>query len=133
MTEGAVAFDDLLAEYRDRLSRNHTIKQRSRDYREECIKRIIKSWPQLPGTDVRRIVALMGSMLSRAQEELIVQTAGPDGRVILMFDEDVAGLKGRAEAKERLSRHLTVDVIRFEAEGTQPDSPPAERLQALLR
>lgn len=81
----------------------------------------------------RRVVALMGSMLSRAQEELIVQTAGPDGRVTLMFDEDVAGRKGRAEAKERLSRHLTVDVIRFEAEGTQPDSLPSERLQALLR
>ena len=81
----------------------------------------------------RRVVALMGSMLSRAQEELIVQTAGPDGRVILMFDEDVAGRRGRAEAKERLSRYLTVNVVRFEAEGTQPDSLPPERLQALLR
>ena len=55
LTEGAVPFDELLAEYRERLKRNHTIKQRSRDYREECIKRILKSWPQLSGTDVRKI------------------------------------------------------------------------------
>jgi hypothetical protein len=34
LTEGAVPFDELLAEYRERLKRNHTIKQRSRDYRE---------------------------------------------------------------------------------------------------
>lgn len=81
----------------------------------------------------RRVVALMGSMLSRAQQELIVQTAAPDGRAILMFDEDVAGRKGRAEARERLSHHLKVDVVRFDTEGTQPDSLLAQSLQALLQ
>jgi len=81
MTEGAVAFDDLLAEYRDRLSRNHTIKQRSRDYREECIKRIIKSWPQLPGTDVRRITQddceeWAGRFVSRSSPTAFNNTVG---------------------------------------------------------
>ncbi len=80
----------------------------------------------------RRVVALMGSMLSRRQEELIVETEGGDGRVILMFDEDVAGRKGRAEAEDRLSRHVKVDVIRFDAEGTQPDRLSPEELQARL-
>lgn len=55
LTEGTAAFDELLAEYRERLKRNHTIKQRSRDYREECIKRILKTWPQLPVMEVRKI------------------------------------------------------------------------------
>jgi DNA primase len=81
----------------------------------------------------RRVVSTMGSMVSRAQEELIVQAAGSDGRVILMFDEDAAGRKGRADARERLCREVQVNVVRFEAEGTQPDDLPAEKLLALVR
>src|ERR1043166_745619 len=78
-----------------------------------------------------RVVALMGSMLSQAQEELILKTAGPGGRVLLMFDEDVAGRKGRADANARLSRWLNVSFIRLE-ENAQPDQLSSERLQELL-
>jgi DNA primase len=80
----------------------------------------------------RRVVSTMGSMVSRTQEELIVQAAGSDGRVILMFDEDAAGRKGRADARERLSRQVQVEVVRFEAEGTQPDDLLPENLLALV-
>jgi DNA primase len=51
----------------------------------------------------RRVVSLMGSQLSAAQENRIVQLAGKDGQVLLLFDEDAAGRKGRSEAQERLS------------------------------
>jgi DNA primase len=44
------------------------------------------------------VVALMGSSMSEAQEELIVTAVGPEGKVTLMFDEDEAGWKGREEA-----------------------------------
>lgn len=80
----------------------------------------------------KRVVSTMGSMVSRTQEELIAQAAGSDGRVILMFDEDPAGRKGRADALDRLCREVQVDVVRFEAEGTRPDDLPPEKLLGLL-
>jgi DNA primase len=79
----------------------------------------------------RRVVSLMGSMLSAAQEERIVQLAGENGQVRLLFDEDAAGRKGRSEAQERLSRHVAVSVIRLE-DGQQPDSLAADELLALI-
>ena len=45
----------------------------------------------------RRVVSLMGSLLSPAQEERIAQIAGENGQVLLLFDEDAAGRKGRGE------------------------------------
>lgn len=50
-----ITFKDLLKEYRDRLDRDRSIKPRTRDYREECIKRILKAWPELPSMDARKI------------------------------------------------------------------------------
>lgn len=82
---------------------------------------------------IRHVVSLMGSMLSVTQEELIVQTVGPQGRVILWFDSDEAGNKGCAEAKARLKQSVSVSVIRTETEGTQPDQLSAEQVQRLIR
>jgi DNA primase len=81
----------------------------------------------------RRVVSLMGSLLSKAQEELIVATVGRSGRVLLLFDEDAAGRKGRAEARSRLAERVKVKVIAFATEGTQPDQLPPGRLLELLR
>ncbi len=79
----------------------------------------------------RRVVSLMGSMLSQAQEELVIRTVGA-GRVVLLLDEDEAGRKGRAEARERLARSVAVRVARFEVEGGQPDRLPPGKLLELL-
>jgi DNA primase len=79
----------------------------------------------------QRVVSLMGSMLSAAQEERIVEMVWPGGRVLLLFDEDGAGRKGRAEAAERLSKRVTVSVIRLE-EGQQPDSIDPQELLRLV-
>jgi len=81
----------------------------------------------------RRVVALMGSMLSQPQEELIANAVGSAGKAILLFDEDEAGRKGRAEARDRLARSINVEVVRFSAEGMQPDRFPAAKLLELLR
>ncbi len=81
----------------------------------------------------RCVVSIMGSMLSQAQEELIVKRAGSTGKVILLFDEDEAGRKGRIDARERLARSGTVEAVKFDAEGMQPDRLPAARLLELLR
>ncbi len=80
----------------------------------------------------KRVVSIMGSMMSEAQEQLIVQAAGPNGRVLLVFDEDAAGRKGRLDACQRLSRRLEARVIAFEKEGTQPDHLAPQQLLALL-
>ena len=68
-----------------------------------------------------RVVALMGSMLSAAQEQRIVELTGSVGHVVLLFDGDAAGQKGAAEARARLSHCVSVSVARL-SEGQQPDS-----------
>jgi len=68
-----------------------------------------------------RVVALMGSMMSLAQEQRIVELTGSVGHVVLLFDGDAAGQKGAAEARERLSHRVSVSVVRLD-QGQQPDS-----------
>jgi DNA primase len=79
----------------------------------------------------RRVVSLMGSMLSAAQEERIARLAGEDGQVLLLFDEDGAGRKGRREAQERLSKRVAIGLIRLK-DGQQPDSLTAEQIRGLI-
>jgi DNA primase len=79
------------------------------------------------------VVALMGSALSEAQEELIVETVGPKGKVALMFDEDEAGWKGREDALSRLSSRVYAKVIGLGEEDRQPDSLGKEDLTRMMR
>ncbi len=81
----------------------------------------------------RRVVALMGSSLSHRQQQLLVSAAGPQGRIVVMFDEDEAGRRGRAEAQSRLASQIEVKAIQFALPGTQPDQLPAGRLLEILR
>jgi DNA primase len=56
----------------------------------------------------KNVVALMGSSMSKEQERLIVETVGPKGRVLLALDNDEAGRKGSADARNRLSSQAFV-------------------------
>jgi DNA primase len=56
----------------------------------------------------KNVVALMGSAMSTEQERLIVETVGPKGRVLLALDNDAAGRKGSADARNRLSSQVFV-------------------------
>lgn len=69
----------------------------------------------------RRVVALMGSMLSKTQEDRLVEIAGAGGQVLLMFDEDAAGRKGRIDAYRRLIERVSVNIARLK-DGQQPDA-----------
>jgi DNA primase len=80
----------------------------------------------------RRVVSLMGSILSRTQEDGIVELAGQAGHVLLVFDGDAAGRKGQAEAKERLSKQVLVSEIRLH-DGQQPDSLETGKLLELIQ
>lgn len=79
----------------------------------------------------RRVVSLMGSTLSKAQEQRIIEIAGATSRVLLLFDEDAAGRKGRMEALTRLRESVSVEIVRLQ-EGQQPDSLPPEELLRLI-
>lgn len=80
----------------------------------------------------QRVVAIMGSSLSEPQLEQLVRLAGSDGRILLVFDEDDAGRKGRDDALNRLGRLAFVRVLSCGSEGSQPDQLTSTTLQQLL-
>ena len=69
----------------------------------------------------RRVVALMGSTLSAAQEELIKQHTGRNSQIIVMLDENEAGRAGREDIACRLSKHCFVKVHEFDKPDTEPE------------
>lgn len=89
---------------------------------------VIKLW-QL---GFHRVVSIMGSSLSAAQEEALVAASEGRSGIILMFDEDEAGRMGRDRALVRLARKLFVRVAILPQEGAQPDHLTESELHALL-
>ncbi len=75
---------------------------------------------------LRKVVALMGSSLSIAQEQMFAEALSPASQVILIFDEDDAGREGRAGVLQRLSLHSYVRVVAFAEEGFQAKDLTAE-------
>jgi len=55
VVRGKMTFGDALQTYRERLNGDHSLKERSKTYREERIAALVKSWPELSDTDVARI------------------------------------------------------------------------------
>jgi len=80
-----------------------------------------------------KVVALMGSSLSRKQEEMLCRLCEtPDERIILLFDGDEAGQKGQADALARLSRRLYVMAIDIGGQGVQPEHLSRDQLETFL-
>jgi DNA primase len=80
----------------------------------------------------RKVVALMGSTLSLAQEEIIRKCTDRDGQIIVMLDEDEAGQSGREDIAVRLAKFCFVKVHIFDKPGTQPDQLSADEAAQLL-
>jgi DNA primase len=80
----------------------------------------------------RKVVALMGSTLSAAQEELIRKHTNSESLVIVMLDEDEAGQAGRDDITVRLSKFCFVKVHVFDEPGTQPEHLSAEDVPTIL-
>ncbi len=55
VANGNMRFGDALAVFRNRLANDNTLKPRSKVYREERIAALLKSWPELEQTEVRKI------------------------------------------------------------------------------
>jgi DNA primase len=80
----------------------------------------------------RKCIALMGSSLSKVQEETIQKITNRNSRIIVMLDEDDAGRSGREEIAGRLAKFAYVTIHRFEKEGEQPSDLTADEIQFLL-
>ena len=76
----------------------------------------------------RRVVALMGSTMSVAQQETIWTMTLRNSRILVMLDEDEAGRAGREDVAVRLAKFAFVKVQPFEQEGRQPEDLSAEEL-----
>ena len=80
----------------------------------------------------RKVVALMGSTMSGAQEELIRKHTDRNSHVIVMLDEDEAGQFGRENIAVHLSRFAFVRVHVFGEKEKQPEHLTAEEVAAVL-
>lgn len=80
----------------------------------------------------KKTVALMGSSMSPAQEELIRMHTNSNSHVVVMLDEDEAGEAGREDIACRLSRFCFVKVHQFDNPGTQPEDLSADELRHIL-
>jgi DNA primase len=80
----------------------------------------------------RKVVALMGSSMSAAQEELIRKHTNGQSQAIVMLDEDDAGRAGRDDIAARLARFCFVKVHQFEKPGTQPEHLSADEVAQLF-
>jgi DNA primase len=80
----------------------------------------------------RKVVALMGSTLSTAQEELIRQHTNRESHVIVMLDENEAGQAGREDIACRLSKFCFVRVHQFDQPDLEPEHLTAEQVQQFM-
>jgi DNA primase len=80
----------------------------------------------------RKVVALMGSSMSAAQEELLCKHTDSQSQIIVMLDGDEAGRAGQEDIAVRLARIAFVRIHSFDKEGQQPDDLSAEELYQIL-
>lgn len=80
---------------------------------------------------IRRVVALMGWHLSTRQEELIAKLVTPESRIVLMLDNDEAGIAARLQIAPRLAEHCFVRSFRWPEGVHQPDDLQTEHLLEL--
>lgn len=69
----------------------------------------------------KKVVALMGSSMSFAQEELIRKHTNSKSQVIIMLDENEAGIIGREDMAIRLSKFCFVRVHKFDSPDMEPE------------
>jgi DNA primase len=81
---------------------------------------------------LRKVVALMGSTMTAAQEELIRQHTNSGSHVVVMLDEDDAGRAGREDIAARLTKFCFVKTNVFDKPGMQPEHMTAEDVKQLF-
>ncbi len=82
--------------------------------------------------EFRSVVALMGTVLSDEQAELLIGALAPNGKLTLMLDPDEAGLRATKEITELLINSLYIKVFDLQEDGMEADSLPKDRIRELL-
>ena len=80
----------------------------------------------------KKVVALMGSTMSAAQEELIRHITASQSHVVVMLDENEAGQAGREDIACRLSKFCFVRVHQFDAPDKEPEHLTPEEVQQFM-
>lgn len=80
----------------------------------------------------RKVVALMGSTLSAAQEELIRKHTVFNSQIIVMLDENEAGKAGREDIACRLSKHCFVRTYEFDEADMEPEHLSEGQLEDIV-
>jgi DNA primase len=80
----------------------------------------------------KKVVALMGSTLSAAQEELIRENTTIQSQVIVMLDENEPGKAGREDIACRLSNFCFVRVHQFDSPDKEPEHLTEEEVHQLI-
>lgn len=80
----------------------------------------------------RKVIALMGSTMTAAQEELIRRYTKSSSHVLVMLDEDDAGRAGRELVAMRLAKFCFVRIQPLGEEGRQPEHLSADEVAEFL-
>ena len=81
---------------------------------------------------VKNVAATMGTSISERQAELLVETLGPRGKLVLCFDNDAAGRAGTIQVFETLSSQLFIRSLKLPKEGAQADELTQQEIHQLL-
>jgi DNA primase len=79
----------------------------------------------------RKVVALMGATMSDTQEKLIAQHVHCGSRIIVMLDENEAGIAGREDIACRLSKYCFVKIHSFEQADAEPEHLSEKEIQQI--
>jgi DNA primase len=78
------------------------------------------------------VLALMGSRLSKEQEELIIGYSAPNAKIILMFDADASGQECTDYCLKRLGRRVFIRAIDLGPYAPKPHHLTFEQINALI-
>jgi len=77
--------------------------------------------------------ALMGSSMSERQEKLIVEAVGTCGKLVLLLDNDEAGIACQENVLSRLAKRCFVKVVFLPPGINQPDEMTKEEIRDLFK
>jgi len=80
----------------------------------------------------KNVVALIGTELYPAQQQLLESVLGPTGKVTLMMDADEAGASCEQKCIEALATRLYVKAVRLPDGAADPDELTETQIHALL-
>lgn len=126
VASGTMTFGDALAIYKQRLAGNVAVKPRTKEYRLERIAALLKSWPTLETTDVRRITktACLDWSAKYAQKVSSTNFNNTIGTLKLIMDIAVES----GARYDNPVRHVKRVPVRFKI----PDLPSQENFEKVL-